>query len=190
MKEIKNIFEDLPIIETERLILRKIKENDVNDLFEYASKEEVTKYLPWDTNKKINDAKEFIGFVMDLYEKGEVAPWAIEYKENKKMIGTVGFMWWDKENKVAETGSAINNEYWGLGLRKEAGEVLFEFGFKEMKLERIQAKCFVENKSSERAMEKLGMIYEGTLRNYTYVKGKSRSQKMFSILKEEYFEKK
>ncbi|MBY6037608.1 GNAT family N-acetyltransferase [Fictibacillus nanhaiensis] len=184
--DIQDIYSDLPRLETERLILRKITPGDINDMYEYGSDPEVAKYVTWQTHGTLSDTKEFIDFVLRNYDKGEIAPWGIEYKENGKMIGTIDFVTWQPHHKSAEMGYVLSREYWGMGITTEAAEELISFGFQNMDLIRIQARCFIENIGSERVMEKVGMSYEGTVRKAMLAKGDHRDLKVYSVLKEEF----
>ena len=85
--EIEKIYGDLPVLETERLILRKVTTEDMEDMHLYGSDEEVSKYVTWNTHETISDTKAFIDFVLNKYENKQVSPWGIEYKENGKFIG-------------------------------------------------------------------------------------------------------
>jgi ribosomal-protein-alanine N-acetyltransferase len=184
--EIEKIYGDLPVLETERLILRKITLEDVEDMYSYASNEEVSKYVTWNTHRTLSDTKEFVEFVLNQYENKKVAPWGIEYKENGKFIGTIDFVWWQPNHKSAEIGYVISKDYWGKGITTEAAKEVIKFGFEKMDLVRIQARCFVENIGSQRVMEKVGMSFEGIIRKGIFVKGKHRDLKVYSILKEEF----
>ncbi len=79
--EIKDIFTNLPTLETERLLLRKITVGDAQDMFQYGSDAEVSRYVTWDAHKTIEDTMEFIGFVLRRYESADLAPWGIVLKE-------------------------------------------------------------------------------------------------------------
>ncbi|WP_261134385.1 GNAT family N-acetyltransferase [Bacillus sp. Marseille-Q3570] len=172
-------FADVPKIETERLILRKITLDDAEDMYSYASDEEVTRFVTWNTHSSSSDTIEFINSFLPQYD----APWGIELKENGKCIGTVHFVWWQPEHKAAEIGYVLSKEYWGRGLITEAARAVITFGFESMDLVRIQARCFLENKGSERVMEKLGMSFEGISRKGMYVKGEHKDLKVYSIIK-------
>lgn len=183
---IEKIYGDLPILDTERLILRKVTLEDVEDMYLYGSNEEVSKYVTWNTHKTLADTKDFVKFVLNNYENKQVAPWGIEYKENGKFIGTIDFVWWQPNHKIAEIGYVISKDYWGKGLTTEAAKEVISFGFEKMELVRIQARCFVKNIGSARVMEKTGMSFEGIIRNGMFVKGKHQDLKMYSILKEDF----
>lgn len=184
--KIEEIFGDLPELETERLILRKITLHDVEDIYSYCSNEEVSKYVTWDTHQALDDTTNFVKFVLNQYENRKIAPWAIEYKKNGKLIGTIDFISWHTEYNIAEIGYIISKDYWGNGIATEAANEVIKFGFNHMELIRVQARCFVENKGSACVMKKLGMSFEGTLRKAMFIKGKHQNLKMYSILKEEF----
>lgn len=184
--KVEKIYGDLPILETDRLILRKVTLEDIEDMHLYGSDEEVSKYVTWNTHDTISDTTNFVEFVLNKYENKQVSPWGIEYKENGKFIGTIDFVWWQPNHKIAEIGYVISKNYWGIGLTTEVTKEIIKFGFEEMDLVRIQARCDVENIGSSRVMEKAGMTFEGIIRNGIFVKGKHRDLKMYSILKEEF----
>lgn len=183
---IEKIYSDLPILETERFILRKVTKEDIEDMYLYGSDEEVSKYVTWNTHETIADTKGFVEFVLNKYVNKQVSPWGIEYKENGKFIGTIDFVWWQPNHKIAEIGYVISKDYWGKGLTTEVAKELVKFGFEEMDLVRVQARCDVENIASARVMEKAGMTLEGIIRKGIFVKGEHRDLKMYSILKEEF----
>ncbi|NEY83056.1 GNAT family N-acetyltransferase [Bacillus sp. 3H-10] len=180
------VYTDLPILETKRLVLRKVTLNDVESMFLYCSNEEVSRYVLWDTHRILSDTKEFVKYILNQYENKKLAPWGIEYKENGEFIGTIDFVSWQPQHKSAEIGYVISQEYWGKGITTEAATEIVKFGFEKMDLVRIQAKCFAENIGSQRVMEKIGMSFEGIMRKGLFAKGKHHDVKLYSILKEEF----
>ncbi|WP_208588799.1 GNAT family N-acetyltransferase [Gracilibacillus suaedae] len=184
--EVEDIFSDFPILETERLLLRKVSLGDIHDIYAYGSNEEVSKYVTWDTHQSLKETLEFVEYIISRYESNYLAPWAIEMKEMQQMVGTIDFVSWDTHQHIAEIGYVIAQEYWGKGIVTEAVKEVIDFGFNCMDLERIQAKCIVENIGSARVMEKAGMMFEGVLRKTVYNKGKHWDVKIYSILREEF----
>lgn len=184
---VQKVFGGLPTFETERLKIRLFDKEDVDDLFEYCSDDEVTKYLPFPTYTTRQDAIDRINYCIEGYEKLE-SPilWAIEYKEENKLIGSIDFVKWDEENNVAEIGYALNKKYWNKGIMTEALVEVIKFGFDNMNLNRIELCCDERNVASSRVMEKNGLKYEGTLRQKKIIKGEYVSVKYYSILKDEY----
>ncbi|MEQ2464415.1 GNAT family N-acetyltransferase [Niallia hominis] len=183
--EIEKIFGNLPTLETERLLLRKITLEDAWDMHYYGSNENVSKYVTWETHKSLSDTREFIEFVLTKYENKKIAPWGIEYKENGKLIGTIDFVSWQLKHNIAEIGYVLSQDYWGKGITTEAAKEVIKFGFENMDLVRIQARCDIENIGSARVMEKVSMTFEGVIRKGIFVKSKHRDIKMYSIINEE-----
>lgn len=177
--KIEEKFGEIPQLETERLILRKIDLDDAEELYLYASDEEVTKSVTWETHSSLSDTVEFINSFLPQYD----APWGIELKENGQFIGTIHFVWWEPKHNSAEIGYVLSREYWGTGIMTEAAKSIITFGFESMDLVRIQARCFLENDGSERVMKKLGMSFEGINRKVIFVKGEYKDLKVYSLLK-------
>lgn len=156
-----------PKIETDRLVLRPIELTDAPAIFTYASNPEVSRYTLWEPHTKIEDSLDYIkDYVFPSYSNEVPEPFGIALKsDTQKIIGTVGCFWVSKSAKSMELAYAIGQDYWGQGLAAEASNAVMDFCFKKFDLKRIQARCKVENKSSARVMEKIGMTFEGTLRS-------------------------
>ncbi|MCC3423422.1 MAG: GNAT family N-acetyltransferase [Microcoleus sp. PH2017_01_SCD_O_A] len=183
-----DILANLPIIETERLLLRKITLNDASDMFEYASNPEVSEYTMWSTHTSIEDTKYFLKSLTKMYKRKELVDWGIVHKAEKKFIGTCGYVEWSMTHSRAEIGYALSARYWREGYMSEAVNAIIEFGFREMLLNRIVGRCEVNNIASARVMEKVGMQLEGILRQQLFVKGRYWDLKIYSILREEFFD--
>jgi [ribosomal protein S5]-alanine N-acetyltransferase len=174
-------------IESERLILRKLRLEDCHDLFEYTSNAEVAKYVSWNKHDELEQATKYIQKVMDDYEEGDNPyVWAIEYKENGKMIGTMEFFLYSKKNQWCELESDMNPLYWNKGLNTEALKAIIEYCFNTLQLNKVQARCYAENKGSAKVLKKAGMTYEGTMRQHLFSDGQFHDILRFSILKEEF----
>jgi [ribosomal protein S5]-alanine N-acetyltransferase len=181
------VFADLPELETERLLLRKMRLDDAEAMFAYASDPEVTRYVLWDTHHSIEDSESFLRFAIEGYEKGDFGGWGVVLKDSGVFIGTCGLdAGYAPEHARAELGYVLSREHWGKGLMPEAARAVIAFGFGRMGLNRIQARCIAENTASARVMEKAGMTYEGTLRESEFIKGAYRDMKLYSILRREY----
>ena len=176
----------MKVLKTPRLILRKMETKDAPELFAYASDPEVSRYVSWETHRSLEDSLWFINFTLQRYATEGIGGFGIIYKETNQFIGTCGYEFWNKEHHSAEIGYALSRTYWGKGLMPEAIAKLLLFGFEEMGLNRIQARVELENTRSQRVVEKLGMRFEGVLREVMWVKGSYRDLKLYSILKREY----
>jgi len=179
----------IPGIETERLILRALNEDDVNDVFEYARVPEVAGFVMWDVHKSPDDSLSFINFAKDQFRSGSSIIWGLEVKNDHKLIGTIDIRGLSSSNSCGEIGYVISEKYWNKGYSTEALKAVLEFGFSKLKFNRLEAHCEEENKASWHVMEKAGMKYEGTLRQKAFFKDKFRSMKMYSLLYSEWNER-
>ena len=184
---IYDIFTNIPTIETERLILRKMMVSDADDMYEYSCKSEVTKYLLWSPHPDRYYTIDYLKFIGKRYKLGEFYDWAVIEKESGKMIGTCGFAKIDMQNRSAEIGYVLNPDFWGKGYATEMVGRVIDFGFRKVKLNRLECRYMVENVQSRRVMEKNGMTFEGVHRGYLYVKEKYRDIGFCAILREDYF---
>ncbi|MDQ7816692.1 MAG: GNAT family protein [Melioribacteraceae bacterium] len=182
------IIKDVPVLESERLILRSFAEDDIDDIFEYASIPEVTEYLPWETHRTIDDTKAFLKISNEMFENRDIVDFAIVLKSENKVIGGISIREWNNANRCADIGYVISPKYWNRGIITEAIKRIIKFGFDKLNANRIEAHCDEKNIGSYRAMEKAGMKYEGTLRQKVMMKGSFVNMKLYSILKEEYSE--
>src|SRR5829696_4024847 len=181
------IFADLPELETERLLLRKMHLDDAEAMFAYASDPEVTRYVLFETHRSVEDSKAFLRLATEGYERGDFGGWGVVLKDGGAFVGTCGVdVNYAPEHARAELGYVLSRDHWGRGLMTEAVRAVISFGFGRMELNRIQARCIAENTASARVMEKAGMTYEGTLRESEFIKGAYRDMKLYSILRSEY----
>lgn len=110
---------------------------------------------------------------------------AITLKESGTLIGAIGLSI-NRANHWAEMGYWIGKPYWGQGYATEAAKALVAYGFKELDLNRIQARHMTENPASGRVMQKIGMTYEGTHRQVLYRFDTYFDLAIYSILRSEY----
>jgi len=180
---LEKIFIEFPVIETERLILKELKDNHALDIFEYFSDEEVLEYYDIYPLTEIEEAEKLISVLENRFKKQKGIRWGISLKSSGKIIGTCGYHNLDKESFKAEIGYELSREYWRQGIMKEALGAIISFGFKEMELNRIEALVELENSSSIKLLEKLRFREEGLLREFAFYKEKFNDLIMFSILK-------
>jgi ribosomal-protein-alanine N-acetyltransferase len=176
----------MPVLETRRLVLRQLRATDVDDIFEYASDPEVSRYTLWDTHKTLDETRVFLSYIIEQHRRGEGMVWAVTQRSSGKMIGTCGFGSFKHRDSRAELGFALSRRFWNQGLTTEAVAAVLGFIFGELKLNRVEARCDVENLASARVLEKSGMKYEGILRQHARIKAEFRDLKLYSVLREEW----
>ncbi len=171
--QIKTIFRDPPILETKRLILRRMEPKDSGDMFEYACDPSVTRYLTWDPHPDEAYTRRYLSYISGRYKAGEFYDWALILKAENKMIGTCGFTRIDYKKKLGEIGYVINKCYWGQELATEAVIRVIQFAFAVLQLKHLEAHYMERNLASRRVMEKAGMRYEGLLDKPLFIKGQN-----------------
>ena len=145
--------------ETERLILRRYEEEDLQDLFEYLSDKEVVKYEPYKP-LTLNETKENLKWRIGTDEMI-----AVELKDSRKMIGNV-YMG-KREFEALEIGYVFNRNYWGHGYASESCKALIQQAFSNG-IHRIYAECDPNNMSSWKLLETLSFKREAHLRKNVY----------------------
>ena len=181
-----HIFSRMPELETERLILRPMRVSDAPDMFDYAKRPDVTRYLLWSPHRDLAYTKRYLEYLAGRYRLGMHYEWALIHKGDGRMIGTCGFANIDCTHNSGELGYVLNPDYHGQGLVPEAARRVMKFGFSVLGLHRIEARYMVENGASRSVMEKLGMRDEGVRREAMLVKGEYRDIGTYAILVNEF----
>ncbi len=178
-------------LETERLILRPLKDSDAKSVQENINNLEISKWLlvvayPY----KLKDAKWWVDNNKKKWKSKKLEDYSfgIELKEEKKIIGGMGLHNVKKDQGTAELGYWIGAKYHRKGYGSEALRAVLDFAFKKLKLRRVEAGVFVGNPSSGKLFEKFGAKQEGIKRRAKVCKadGKIKDELIYGLLKEEY----
>ena len=176
---------------TKRLTLSRFVAGDASGMFNnWASDDEVTRYLSWPTHKDIAISQKVIDSWLPNYESPKYYHWAIRIKESGAPIGSIALVAIDDGIEMCEIGYCIGRSFWNKGMMTEALQAVIAFCFHEVGFNRVIARHHVGNSASGKVMQKCGMKYEGLLRQVLKNnKGEFVDGKYYSILKEEYHEK-
>lgn len=179
------------ILETKRLILRKPKLNDWENLLNGIGDYDISKMLqrvPYPYHKK--DALTYISKTIKQWKEKKPSEYNffIELKSEKKIIGAIGIHRIDYFSGVGSTGSWINKKYWRNGYMTEAKIALNDFAFNQLKLRRLQCGVYSTNKASNATQIKIGYKLEGVkmrcLKNKT--SGRIHDENMYGLLREDW----
>lgn len=177
---------ELPTLETERLVLRKLRMDDAAGVFSYASDPEITKHTAWPPHRTLADSEAYLDMALGLYEGGNEALWGVVLKEEDRVVGTCGLYDIDLRHRTAALGYVLALRLRGRGFMPEAMRAVLGWGFGPLALQRIQGVCRVDNAPSTRVMEKLGLSQEGVMRSCRVVKGQRIDMKLYAILASEF----
>ncbi|TFD94522.1 GNAT family N-acetyltransferase [Jeotgalibacillus sp. R-1-5s-1] len=173
-------------LQTNRLILRDLEDGDWYEVHQYASIPDVSKYQPWGPNTE-EETREFVIEALEaaLHQPRERYALGVVLKETKQLIGAVELN--IKEyNRSGELSYILHPEFWGNGFASEAAKRLVAYGFKELELHKIFATCDPRNTASSNLLQKLGMTYDGRLRDDLFIRDGWRDSSLFSLLENEY----
>ena len=181
--EIDNgVFEQFPVLETERLFLRAYDLTDAQGLFELRTNPQVMAHMDSHPYKSMQDAVDMIEKNQKLYEDKEGIIWVMVEKSTNAYIGDFGYWRLIKEHCRAEIGYMLHPEFWRKGYMKETMNTLFPFGFKEMNIHSIEANVNPENKASIQLLKSVGFKQEAHFRENYLFDGIFYDSLIFSLL--------
>lgn len=176
-------------LETKRLILRKPRMSDLNDLVEGMNNLNISKNLvpvPYPYTTK--DGEWYLNHTIEKWNKKEKEDYTflIELKSEKKLIGAIGLHKISKQNGTAETGSWINENYWKKGYMTEAKIAANDFAFNELGLRKLFSPIFSTNKASIATQKRMGYVKEGLLKQQIVCRatGQIHDEVIYSLFKE------
>lgn len=172
-------------IETKRLILREINENDVEGIFKVFSDPQVAKYDWFRPIESKDDAIKFIKRYKEEFEAGEEITWGIELRDTKELIGICCLGNFDNGARRAEIEYDLVHDKWNKGYATEAVEAMVKFGLSQMNLNRIEAFITPGNDASLKVLEKLNFTKEGIVRERDLIKGKLEDGIMMFIIQKD-----
>ncbi|CAD0006318.1 GNAT family N-acetyltransferase [Flavobacterium salmonis] len=175
-------FTPFPVIETDRLILRRITNDDVNEVFELRSNPETMKYIPRPLVKSSEDALEHIAMIEEKIVTNTGINWGITLKTNSKLLGIIGYYRMQPENYRAEIGYILLPDFHGKGIITEAVQRLITFGFNDLKLHSIEAVIDPENFASEKVLQKCNFVKEAHFKESDFYEGKFLDKVIYSLL--------
>ena len=176
----------LPTIELKRIVLRPFTLDDAKVVQELAGDKEVAKTTlnvphPYEDGM----AEEWIKKHEKEFKNGNLVTLAITHKKEGYLIGTINIKL-NQKFENGELGYWVGKKYWNNGYCTEAAKGMLKYGFGELKLNRIYAAHLKKNPASGEVMKKVGMKYEGVLREYVKKWGEFEDLVYYGILKKEY----
>ena len=179
---------DYPIL-TERLTLRPFSRRDVDAVYSYRSRADVSEFLfdhPM-THDECAEAVRARAGQIGFTSEGDKIVLAVERRDDARLIGEVSLIWRSVPDLQGEVGYIFHPDAHGQGYASEAARALLAFGFEVMGLHRIYARCDARNAASERVMQRLGMRKEAHFREHMQVKGSWDEELIYALLEGEYF---
>jgi ribosomal-protein-alanine N-acetyltransferase len=175
------------IVATPRLLLREFVLEDWAAVLAYQSDPHYLHYYPW-TERSEADAQAFVQRFVDWQTEEPRFRFqlALTLCHDGRLVGNCGLRLAEAGAREAVVGYEISPAYWGRGYATEAAWAMLRFGFEELGLHRIWSHAITENIASQRVLQKLGMRYEGRLREKDWYKGRWWDSVIYAILEHEW----
>ena len=175
-----------PILETERLLLRRIKKSDSHSLFRCYSDPEIMQFLG--TTLELDNEDSIEGILeeyMGGFDEGYSLIWVLEVKKNGTFAGTAGFESFSFLDNKADIGFTLLKSHQRQGYMHEALGAILTYGMKNLKLKRIQATVVKENLPSISLFGKLGFCKEGLMSQSVFFCDKYHDEMIFAKINKE-----
>ena len=182
----ENSDEEYPRLQTERLHLRPFTLEDAPGVARYAADRAIadtTLNLPHPYEE--STAREWIGTHADLFQKKKELVWAVTLPGSGEVIGAVGLRT-NFDHSQAEMGYWIGKPFWNRGYCTEAARAVLAYAFEGLELHRVFAHCFTRNPGSGRVLEKIGMAFEGHLRDHILKWGVFEDLDQYGVLRDDW----
>lgn len=171
------------ILETARTLLRPLRLEDSEAMYEIYSDPETMEYWSSQPVKSIEGARKLVQADVDWVKQGSAVLWAIAEPSSNKALGKCVLFQFSKENQRAELGYVLTRERWGIGLMTEVMTKVIDFAFDELGLHRLEADTDTLNAGSLALLGKLGFQQEGVFRQRWKVYGEWQDSAMLGLLK-------
>ncbi|MCY6355939.1 GNAT family N-acetyltransferase [Clostridium sp. ZS2-4] len=185
---IEIIFGELPVLESESIILKKIEKTDIQEVFAIYNNDKVFKYCGILPKHNIETVGNMIGHFERDYNKRSRVKWGIFSKNHtNKLVGIIEGMDFNQKVNMVTIGYFLAEEYWKKGIATEAVSILIKFLFETVNINRIHAEVIPENFVSKKVLEKNRFIKEGLVRQANLWPGKGVIDlEIYGILREDY----
>lgn len=175
-------FDPFPVLETERLVLRRTTLDDANDYFFLRSSPEAMKHICKPLQKSVEETKELIYKINEMIAFNDGISWSVCLKNNKKMIGSVSFHRIEKDHYRAEIGYMLHPDYWRMGIISEAVEAIINYGFNTLNFHSIEAHIDPTNIGSKKLLQKFSFVKEAYFKENYFFNGKFLDTAVYCLL--------
>jgi ribosomal-protein-alanine N-acetyltransferase len=157
------------MLESGRIRFMLLSTDDAQAIHDYASDEEVSRFIGWNLMNTLNETRDFIELMLKREAADTHLYASIVLKSTQAIIGTAMIFNIDRLANQAEIGYVIHKDHWNKGYGTEAVALVSDFSFTTLRLHKIHASVVDVNIGSARILEKNGYQMEGRLRDNYYI---------------------
>ncbi|MEB2281905.1 GNAT family N-acetyltransferase [Lysinibacillus xylanilyticus] len=185
---IEKVFAEFPLLSSENIVLKKIEDAHLPELFAIYDNEKVFEYCGIIPKHNIQTVRKMIEHFDRDYQKKTKVKWGIFQKShNDQLVGIIEAMDFNQKVNMVTIGYFLAENYWGKGLATDAVKIIVHFLFEEVNINRIQAEVMPLNEASKKVLLKNGFSQEGLIRQAALWSGKGVVDlEIYGLLKEEY----
>ena len=181
-------FHPIETIQTSRLVLRKVRSEDIQDYFDrLGSSEAVTRGMLWEPHTDLSQSVASVEKALRRYEEGGCYRWAVALPEDDRIIGIVEMLRFDESDDSCSFAYMLGESWWGKGYGSEALRGAMDFVFSKMGVKVVRADHFTTNPASGGAMRKAGMTYVKTIPEQYEKHGVKLDADLYQITKEAFY---
>ena len=147
----------VPVLETERLILREWRESDVEALASMYADAETMRFISDSGTATRDEAAQHVNDLMYHWESHGYGQWAVEERSSGDFVGRIGLTQREDFDRDVEVGWVVDRSRWGRGYATEGGSMSIRYAFETLGLERLVSVVAPDNAASRRVEEKLGL---------------------------------
>lgn len=178
--------DDVPTLSGERVVLRALRDDDVDDLFAIYSDREVMRFWSSPAHESREQTAELLRDIAEGFRARNLFEWAIADRVEDRVIGTVTLFRVDTAHRRAEIGYALARSAWGKGIATEALSLLIRFAFEELDLHRLEADADPRNDRSLRVLMRQGFRREGLQLERYWLSGEIQDGALLGLLRHEW----
>lgn len=170
---LEKLFEEYPLIESESVILGKIEETHLSELFSIYDNENVFKYCGILPKHNIDTVRKMIShFERDFNKKSRVKLGIHLNNSSSSLVGIIEIMDIKKKIDMVSVGYYLSEENWGKGIATQAVSLLLDYLFNTVEVNRVHAEVMIKNEASKKVLLNNGFIKEGLIRQGSFWPGK------------------
>jgi len=150
-------------IETDRLVLRRYRMTDAEDMFRnWVTEQEVSRFWSWEPHRDMEETRSVLSHWISEYASLKTYHWVIVLKETRQAIGYLFLDEIDDADQSVSVHFLLSRTFWNQGIATEACKSVLEFAFSVLGVERVHSRHHTENPASGKVLRKCGMQYVRT----------------------------
>src|SRR5262245_12028227 len=174
-----------PTIELDGARLRPLRMADADAFYAYLRDPVVTELTSYPA-ASLPMVEAMIERYLSRWAAGELSKWGVALQSDDQLIGTCGFNEWSPVHRWAELAYDLAQAHWGKGLMRQAVAAVLQWTYQQDQVDRVHAFVRVDNRRSERFLERSGFVREGCLRSYRVCRGQSRDFYIYGLLRSDW----